>query len=189
MSYLEIFLVALGLCADTLAVSMAYSATRSRVPLASHLKIDFVMGFVQASFAAAGWLLGYAFLDLITAFDHWVALGLLLFIGGKMIVEELRGSEQESHIDLMKPSMLLLTAVATSIDALAVGISFAMMDLSAIKLIAAAAMVFGCTAAVSTIGLLGGGAFKKVLGNKAGIAAGIILIAIGVKIFFEHVVF
>ncbi len=189
MSYLEIFLIALGLCADTLAVSMAYSATRGRVPFAAHLKIDSVMGFVQAAFAAAGYLLGYAFLDLITTFDHWIALGLLLFIGGKMIVEELHGDAQESHTDLMKPSMLLLTAVATSIDALAVGISFAMMNLSEAKLIAAAAMVFGCTAAVSAIGLAGGGAFKKVLGNKAGIAAGIILIAIGIKIFLEHVVF
>lgn len=189
MSYLEIFLIALGLCADTLAVSMAYSATRDRVPFAAHLKIDFVMGFVQAAFAAAGWLLGYAFLDLITTFDHWIAFALLLFIGGKMIVEELRGGEEESHTDLMKPSMLLLTAVATSIDALAVGISFAMMDLPAIKLAAAGIMVFGCTATVSAIGLLGGSAFKKVLGGKAGIVAGLILIAIGIKILLEHVVF
>lgn len=188
MSYLEIFLLALGLCADTLAVTMAFGAAGGRITLGSHLKIDLTLGFVQAAFTAIGWVLGAACLSLIESVDHWIAFGLLLFVGGKMILEALRPAGDEKA-DLMHFGPLLLAGVATSIDALAVGISLAMMALGTLKLTVTFAAIFAVTALVAAIGLTGGRAFEKVLGNKAGIAAGIILIAIGVKILLEHLVF
>ena len=188
MSYLEIFLLALGLCADTLAVTMAFGATSGKIGLGGHLKIDLTLGFIQAALTALGWVLGAACLSLIESVDHWIAFGLLLFIGGKMIFESLRPAE-EDQADLMHFGPLVVAGIATSIDALAVGISLAMVALSPVKLIVTFAAIFAVTALVAAIGLLGGRAFEKVLGRKAGIAAGIILIAIGVKILLEHLVF
>ncbi len=188
MSYIEIFLLALGLCADTLAVTMAFGTASGRLGLGAHLKIDLTLGFIQAAFIIIGWALGEAFFNLIAAFDHWVAFALLLFIGGKMIVDALRPAEEEKA-DLMHFGPLVIAGIATSIDALAVGISLAMMSLGATKLVVTFAAIFAVTAIVAAAGLLGGRAFEKVLGNKAGIFAGIILIAIGVKILLEHLVF
>ena len=188
MSYLEIFLLALGLCADTLAVTMAFGATSGKIGLGGHLKIDLTLGFIQAALTALGWVLGAACLSLIESVDHWIAFGLLLFIGGKMIFESLRPAE-EDQADLMHFGPLVVAGIATSIDALAVGISLAMVALPAVKLTVTFAAIFAVTALVAAIGLLGGRAFEKVLGNKAGIVAGIILIAIGVKILLEHLVF
>ena len=189
MSYIEIFLLALGLCADTLAVTMAFGALKGRIPLAEHLKIDLTLGLVQAAFAAVGLYLGEMFLGLISSFDHWVAFGLLLFIGGKMIAEYLHPESEDSGSDLSKMGPLLLAGVATSIDALAVGISLAMVELGTAKIVFAVAVTFALTAIVAAIGLVGGGRFEKVLGGKAGLVAGIVLIAIGIKILLEHLVF
>ena len=189
MSYLELFLLALGLCADTLAVTMAFGAVKGRVPFRGHLKIDFTLGAIQAAFTAIGWVLGAVCLKLIESVDHWIAFGMLLFIGVKMIVEALGKNDDEPGGDLMNFGTLFLAGVATSIDALAVGISLAMVQMPTVRIIAAFAMIFAVTALVAAIGLVGGRTFGKVLGNKAGISAGIILIAIGVKILLEHLVF
>lgn len=188
MSYLEIILLAFGLCADTLAVTMAFGAASGKIGLGGHLKIDLTLGFIQAALTALGWLLGDACLSLIESVDHWIAFGLLLFIGAKMIVEALRPGEEE-QTDLMHLWPLTVAGVATSIDALAVGISLAMVALPAIKLAVTFAAIFGVTALVAAVGLIGGRAFEKVLGRSAGIVAGVILIAIGVKILLEHLVF
>lgn len=189
MTYLELFLLALGLCADTLAVTMAFGAVKGRVPLAGHLKIDLALGLIQAAFTAVGWALGAAFFQLIESVDHWIAFGLLLFIGGKMIWEALHAGAEQDGGDLLKAGPLFLAGVATSIDALAVGVSLAMVHMPAVKIVSAFAMIFAITALVAAIGLVSGRTFGKVLGSKAGIAAGIILIAIGVKILLEHLVF
>lgn len=188
MSYLEIFLLALGLCADTLAVTMAFGAASGRIGLGGHLKIDLTLGLIQAALTALGWVLGAACLQLIESVDHWIAFGLLLFIGVKMIIEAVRPAEEEKA-DLMHFGPLVVAGIATSIDALAVGISLAMMALPALKLGVTFGAIFAVTAIVAAVGLIGGRAFEKVLGRKAGIAAGIILIAIGVKILLEHLVF
>ena len=188
MSYLEIFLLALGLCADTLAVTMAFGAASGRIGLGGHLKIDMTLGLIQAALTALGWVLGAACLQLIESVDHWIAFGLLLFIGVKMIIEAVRPAEEEKA-DLMHFGPLVVAGIATSIDALAVGISLAMMALPAVKLGVTFGAIFAVTAIVAAVGLIGGRAFEKVLGRKAGIAAGIILIAIGIKILLEHLVF
>ncbi|MBR5034494.1 MAG: manganese efflux pump [Bacteroidales bacterium] len=188
MSYLEIFLLALGLCADTLAVTMAFGAASGRIGLGGHLKIDLTLGLIQAALTALGWILGAACLSLIESVDHWIAFGLLLFIGVKMIIEAVRPAEEEKA-DLMHFGPLVVAGIATSIDALAVGISLAMMALPAVKLGVTFGAIFAVTAIVAAVGLIGGRAFEKVLGRKAGIAAGIILIAIGIKILLEHLVF
>ena len=186
MTYLEIILLAFGLCADTLAVSMASGSSMTRIPLACHLKIDATLGVIQALFIAAGWVLGAAFLQLIESVDHWIAFGLLLFIGGKMIYETVKGGEDGDAADLMKFPTLVMAGVATSIDALAVGVSIAMMGMPLVKILMTFVIVFAATALVAAVGLEGGKALKKILGNKMGLVAGIILIAIGVKILLEH---
>lgn len=189
MSYLEIFLLALSLCADTLAVTMAFGASSKKIGLGTHLKIDLTLGFIQAAFTAIGWALGAACLSLIESVDHWIAFGLLLFIGVKMIVEAVRPASEDDKADLMHFWPLVVAGIATSIDALVVGISLAMMSLGAVKLGVTFVAIFAVTALVAAIGLTGGRAFEKVLGRKAGIAAGVILIAIGIKILLEHLVF
>lgn len=189
MSYLEIFLLALGLCADTLAVTMAFGAAGGRVSLGGHLRIDLTLGFIQAAFTVAGWALGAAFLNLIESVDHWAAFALLLFIGVKMIIESVRPASEQEKADLTHFWPLVVAGIATSIDALAVGISLAMISLPGVKLSVTFSAIFAVTAIVAAIGLLGGRAFEKVLGRKAGVAAGIILIVIGIKILLEHIVF
>ena len=172
MSYFELFLLALGLCADTLAVTMAFGAVKGRVPFGGHLKIDLTLGAIQAAFTALGWLLGAVCLKLIESVDHWIAFGMLLFIGVKMIIEALGKNNDEPGGDLMNFGTLTLAGIATSIDALAVGISLAMVQMPHVKIIAAFVIIGVVTAMVAAVGLLGGRAFGKVLGNKAGIAAG-----------------
>lgn len=186
MSYLEIILLAFGLCADTLAISMASGASMSRIPLGCHLKIDTTLGVIQALFIALGWVLGAAFLSLIDSVDHWIAFGLLLFIGGKMIVETFSSKDEGDSADLMNFPTLVLAGIATSIDALAVGVSIAMMGMPLFKIIMTFVTVFAATAIVAAIGLEGGKVLKKIIGNRMGIVAGVILIAIGVRILLEH---
>lgn len=186
MSYLEIVLLAFGLCADTLAVSMASGASMNRIPLGCHLKIDITLGVIQALFIALGWMLGAAFLSLIESVDHWIAFGLLLFIGGKMIAEALKGGSGGDSADLMRFPTLVLAGVATSIDALAVGVSIAMMGMPVFRILITFAAVFAATALVAAVGLEVGKALKKVAGTLTGVIAGCILIAIGIKILIEH---
>ncbi len=186
MSFLEIILLALGLCADTLAVSMASGASMNRIPLGCHLKIDITLGVIQALFIAFGWVLGAAFLSLIESVDHWIAFGLLLFIGGKMIVEALQSREGDESADLMRFPTLMLAGVATSIDALAVGVSIAMMGMPVVRILMTFVIVFAATALVAAVGLEVGRALKKMAGNSTGVLAGCILIAIGIKILVEH---
>ena len=186
MSYLEIILLAFGLCADTLAVSMASGASMNRLTLGCHLKIDTTLGIIQALFIALGWALGAAFLSLIESVDHWIAFGLLLFIGGKMIVEALGSKEGEAGADLMRFPTLVLAGVATSIDALAVGVSIAMMGMPMFRILMTFVIVFAATVLVAAVGLEVGKALKKMAGNITGVLAGCILIAIGIKILIEH---
>lgn len=189
MSWVEIILLAFGLCADTLAVTMAFGAAKGRIPFKNHLRIDLSFGLIHVLFLGLGWMLGEAFLEVISAFDHWVAFGLLLLIGVKMIADSFKADAHEASVDLLKPAQLALAGVATSIDALAVGISLAIVQMPAQRILATIGILFAVTASVAAAGLAGGGAFKKVLGSKAGIFAGIILIAIGIKILLEHLVF
>lgn len=188
MSYIELFLLAAGLCFDTFAVSLTGGiCTRGSLCARQILRIILCFAVFQAGLTFAGWLLGYSVSGYISKVDHWVAFVLLGYIGGKMIVEGCSKKEEEvSGSSLLNTRQLVLLSVATSIDAIAVGISLAMVRLSFMKIGITTAMVLACTALASLAGLLGGRRLGSGIGKKSEILGGIILIAIGVKILVEH---
>lgn len=164
MSYIELFLLAAGLCFDTFAVSLTGGiCTRGSLCVRQILRIIFCFAVFQAGLTFAGWLLGYSVSDYISKVDHWVAFVLLGYIGVKMIIEGCSKKEEEvSGTSLLNTRQLVLLSVATSIDAVAVGISLAMIKLSFLKIGITTAMVLACTALASLAGLLGGRASEPV---------------------------
>lgn len=128
-----------------------------------------------------GWWAGIRILDFISGYDHWLAFGLLVFVGGRMIWESLRGKEERT--DITRWRFLFILAVATSLDALAVGLSFAFLSVNLVM----ASTVIGITALVITFaGFLAGKKLGELVGKRAEIIGGLILIAIGLRILFEH---
>ncbi len=194
MSHIEIFLLAVGLCFDTFAVSLCGGITVGReLRRTEVLKIILCFAFFQAGFAAAGWALGLTVSEYIERFDHWIAFILLGYIGGKMIYEGVTSKDEElecgcgrERSSLLNPRQLVLMSIATSIDAIAVGISIAFLQLSHVKIGVCMSEIFVCTALASLIGLSGGRKLGAKVGSRSEIVGGIILIAIGVKILIEH---
>lgn len=192
MSYIELLLLAVGLCFDTFAVSLTGGiCINTRLKWYQNIKIIFFFAMAQAGFTFIGWLLGYSVSEYIKMFDHWVAFLLLLYIGGKMIFEALSRDKPEdgkSQMNLLDTKNLALLSVATSIDALAVGISLAVTGVAIIKIIVGLIMIFAVTALASEVGLSGGRRFGAKFGKRSELVGGIILILIGVKILIEHLV-
>ena len=155
MSYIELFLLAAGLCFDTFAVSLTGGiCTQGSLGRRQILKIIMCVAVFQAGLSFAGWLLGYSVSDYISKVDHWVAFVLLGYIGVKMIVEGCsREDESVSKSSLLNPRQLVLLSIATSIDAVAVGISLALVKLPFLKIGICTAMVFVCTALASLAGV------------------------------------
>ena len=188
MSYIELMLLAAGLCFDTFAVSLTGGiCTRGSLCVRQILRIIFCFAVFQAGLTFAGWLLGYSVSDYISKVDHWVAFVLLGYIGVKMIIEGCSTKEEEvSGTSLLNSRQLVLLSLATSIDAVAVGISLAMIKLSFLKIGITTAMGLACTALASLAGMLGGRRLGAGIGRKSEILGGLILIAIGAKILIEH---
>lgn len=186
MSFIELFFVAVGLSADAFAVALADGLNLQKRRKA--VLIAFMFGLFQALMPIIGYFLGSGFASLFSAFDHYLALGVLGFIGGKMIVESIRelvsGGEEPSEVRSLSFPVLLMQAAATAIDALMVGVSFAAIRVS----IAPAALFIGAvTFALSLLGALGGRRLGLRLGAKAELAGGIVLAVIGIKTFLEHI--
>ena len=182
----EIFMIGVGLSMDAFAASICKGLNMRRLNIKNMLIIGLFFGGFQALMPAVGWLLGKQFESYITSVDHWVAFALLVFIGGKMIYDvfteknEDECGEKTNRLDMKE---VLTLAVATSIDALAVGISFAFLQVDILK----AVSVIGVTTFVlSVIGVAVGNVFGSKYEKKATLAGGIILILIGLKILFEH---
>lgn len=183
---LELFLIGVGLSMDAFAVSVCKGLAMDKINKKQALVIGLYFGGFQALMPFLGWLLGVSFQRYIVSIDHWVAFALLAFIGGKMILEAVRGGEESeagpkdlplNHVEL------LVMAVATSIDALAAGITFAFLNVS----IAEAVAIIGSTTFVlSIVGVAVGNFFGIRYKKKAEILGGVILILIGSKILLEH---
>lgn len=187
MSFLEIVLIAVSLCFDTLAVSMIGGACMNCLCFWKRFKILFFFAFFQGGLTFAGWLLGSTVSQYVEKFDHWVAFALLAYIGGKMIVESLSGKEDSKKVDLLDTWSLIVASVATSIDAFAVGISFAMTGgFDLLKITWSVLVIALVTALAASVGLRGGEKLGSVLGNKCDFIGGLVLVAIGVKILLEH---
>lgn len=184
--FIELFLIGIGLSMDAFAVSICKGLMMERVNKKQAVVIGLYFGGFQALMPLIGWFLGIRFQKYITSVDHWIAFGLLAFLGGKMIFEAVRDKDEveigEKDLPLDHKQMLLL-AVATSIDALAVGITFAFLDTP----IAVAVVIIGCTTfALSVFGVFVGNFFGTRYRKKAEIAGGTILMLIGLKILLEH---
>ncbi|MFT0898098.1 manganese efflux pump MntP family protein [Candidatus Methanoprimaticola sp. MG2] len=185
MDVVAVFLIAIGLAMDAFAVAICKGLAMGKPTVRSMLVIGLWFGVFQGLMPVIGYLLGDALYDTISDFDHWIAFILLAVIGVNMIREGLSGEEEGIDASTGFRTMLVL-AVATSIDALAVGITLAMTEGS----IYSSALIIGVvTFLISVLGVRIGSVFGDRFGSKAEIAGGLILIAIGCKILFEHLGF
>jgi len=181
MDALTIVLTAIALSLDCFAVALAAGIPGGRGGVRDAARIALAFGGFQAAMPVIGWLAGRSVISLISAYDHWVAFGLLAIVGVRMIHEGLSG-EDERPVSLDTGSLVLL-AVATSIDALAVGISFAFLDTG----ILLPALVIGAFAfGISFAGALLGGVAAERWGKAMEVAGGLVLIGIGIRILVEH---
>jgi putative Mn2+ efflux pump MntP len=175
--------IALGLSMDAVAVSMASGCAAPRVDARQAFVLSSLFGLFQALMPLAGWLAGLGFQSLIARFDHWLAFVLLAWIGGRMIVASRRSGECRSRPQRLKPMTMLALALATSIDALAVGLSFSALAVAILR----PALVIGLvTFALSLLAAFAGRRFGARLAGRAELLGGLVLLAIGVKILFEH---
>lgn len=182
MGILELFILAIGLSMDALAVSICKGLSVQQLSVKHMFLVGAYFGGFQALMPAIGYMLGSQFEHMIVSIDHWIAFLLLLFIGGNMIKESRENDVDELDDDFGIKTMLLL-AVATSIDALAVGVTFAFLHVN----IVAAVLFIGCiTFMCSAIGVKLGHVFGVKYKSKAEFAGGVILILIGTKILLEH---
>ena len=183
MDFLTIVVIAVVLSFDTFAVSLSFGAIQNRIIFRQALKTAFVLAFFQAGLLVAGYFLGSFISEAIKTADHWVALALLSLLGIRMIMEGLKTKDGEKVIDYTSPAVLLAAGLGTSIDAFAVGISFALLNAR----IWISGIIIGTVTFLSSMTAIriGKSAGKK-LGNKVEILGGIVLIAIGIKIFVEH---
>ena len=188
MEYLvEFLLLGVGLAMDAFAVSICKGLAMRKVNKKQAVIIALFFGGFQAIMPVIGWLLCKGFQTYIEAFDHWIAFALLAFVGVKMIIETLREKEDDVVIEEMDPPLdmkeMLMLAIATSIDALAVGISLAALDRPIVE---SATIIGVVTFVISIIGVYIGNFFGNRYKKRAELTGGIILVLIGVKILREH---
>jgi manganese efflux pump family protein len=184
MGFIELLLIAVGLSMDAFAVALCRGLGMSRWNTLQGVVVALFFGFFQALMPLLGWLLARQFSPYISAYDHWVAFVLLLFIGGEMIYGAFKKNDAVvAPCDKIKLRELLMMAVATSIDALAVGVSLAFLQTP----IAPAVVLIGViTFILSLLGVLIGNFFSARFKQWAELAGGLILILIGTKILLDH---
>ncbi len=184
MSYIELFLLSLSLAMDCFAVSCSTGITQPRLKTKYVLFFAFCFGFFQAMMPVIGWFCGEAVVSYLSHFTNWIAFAILAFIGGKMIWEGIR-NEEESKADMTRLGTVMLLSVATSIDALAVGFGFSMMQNVNIWW-----AVFNIGIVSFIVSIIGFVAAKKmcnhIRANIAEIIGGAVLVCIGLKILLEH---
>ena len=183
MSLWELFVIAVGLSMDAFAVSICKGLATGKVRLRHAVTAGVYFGGFQALMPLIGYLLGVRFQSMITAFDHWIAFVLLAFIGLNMIRESREEAEEEKPYTGINFKELFILAVATSIDALAVGVTFAFLQVNIVPAIAS----IGCTTfVISLAGVYVGNVFGARYKSRAELTGGVILVLIGLKILLEH---
>lgn len=184
MIMIDDFIIAIALAMDALTVSISGGAALNKTTLKKALFVASYFGFFQFFMPILGWYGGMFFNKIIDSYDHWIAFGLLIIIGGKMILEFFWGAEEKEFS--LNHKLLFILSIATSIDALGVGLSYAFLN----KAIMTPSIIIGIVTFIfSTIGVYLGKSLKKVLKNKAEFVGGIILMAIGINILINHGVF
>lgn len=182
MSLIEIVLLSVGLAMDAFAVSICKGLSMKKMNWKNAIIVALYFGIFQAIMPVLGYLLGSTFEHIVTNIDHWIAFILLGLIGGNMIKESFSG-EDEKNDDSVDFKTMVVLAIATSIDALAVGITFAFLK---VNIIMSVALIGAITFAISLVGVKVGNRFGDKFQNKAELAGGVILIILGLKILLEH---
>ena len=183
MTGLEIWLLAIGLAMDCFAVSIASGIILKRIQWRPMLVMALAFGLFQALMPFIGWMFAKTFSHLIESVDHWIAFAILAFLGGRMILESFKNEDCRQTFNPASPKVVFTMAIATSIDALAIGITFAFLQ---VRLITSVTIIGCITFCFSIAGVLIGNVFGSKFKDKATILGGIILIGIGVKILIEH---
>lgn len=194
MSILELWFLAIALAMDCFTVSIVFGVLLRKIEWRTILVVAFLFGLFQAMMPLAGWLATNSFSSLIEDYDHWIAFGLLAFLGGRMIKESFSDDEEEAeaeakHINPRKLKTQFVFAVATSIDALAVGISFTCLGFNTISSLSLPLLIIGFVSlAFSIVGSLLGIRFGKGVEKrlKPELLGGIVLIIIGIRVLCEH---
>ena len=186
MSIIEIALIGVGLAMDAFAVSICKGLAMRRMNYKKAIIITAFFGVFQALMPALGYVLGTTFANKIAAIDHWIAFILLALIGANMIKEALSSDDDECQDDSLRLGDLIMLSIATSIDALAVGITFAFFNVS---LLLSVSMIGIITFIICVIGVKVGNVFGEKYKSKAELAGGLILIVMGAKILIDHLFF
>jgi len=186
MSIIEIALIGVGLAMDAFAVSICKGLAMRRMNYKKAIIIAAFFGVFQALMPALGYVLGTTFANKIAAIDHWIAFILLALIGANMIKEALSRDDDECQDDSLRLGDLIMLSIATSIDALAVGITFAFFNVS---LLLSVSMIGIITFIICVIGVKVGNVFGEKYKSKAELAGGLILIVMGAKILIDHLFF
>jgi putative Mn2+ efflux pump MntP len=182
MDYYTILAIAMGLSFDTFAVSLSYGVVRSRILFIQASKVAFLLAFFQGGLTVAGYFLGSLVSKRVTDTNYWIALGVLSFLGIKMIIEGLK-KEKEEIRDYSSIFVLLSIALVTSIDAFAIGISFALLE---VQIWGAGILIGAVTFLASMTAIRIGKSAGEKLGNRVEVFGGILLVVIGVKIFLQY---
>lgn len=182
MSLLEIVLLALSLSVDSFVVSMCGSLTLGKIKAWKVMLVAFAFAAMQAMLLFAGWVFGASIVEFISSFANIVGFALLFYIGANMIIPALKKGGEKRSVDLSGFRNILLAAVATSVDASAVGVSLAMTEIFRSELIITIVSVFAVTFVFSLAGILGGCSIGSRFGKPAQIAGGAVLIAIGIRL-------
>lgn len=180
----SLLLIALGLSPDCFAVALSGSSTARTSSPVPMLRLALAFGLFQAGMPVLGWLAGRTVVDLIASYDHWVAFALLAFIGGRMVWEYFHHNEGKESTDITRGPLLLGLALATSIDALAMGLVFAFAK---VNLLLACPIIGIVAFAMTATGYTLGRKVGSYLGKYAELAGGTILVAIGIRILLSHV--
>ena len=187
MDFVSLLLIAIALSMDAMAVSISAGIASNKPKISNVIKLALFFGFFQFLMPVIGYYLGRTVSEYIERFDHWVAFALLVFIGAKMLIEAIKNKDDDSPAgDPYKTKTLFIMAIATSIDALAVGVSFALTN---VHIFSSAAVIGVVTFMLSALGVFIGRKVGSLFSKRAEILGGIILIGIGAKILIEHLFF
>jgi putative Mn2+ efflux pump MntP len=183
MEYFTSTLVAIGLAMDAFTVSLGISTSRQLSSKRSKFRLAFHFGIFQMGMTILGWFAGKSIENLIQAFDHWVAMGLLAYVGGNMIISGLKPESKAYASDPSKGGLLIILSVATSIDALAVGLSMAILNS---PWFIPSIIIGAVSLLLSSIGMLIGNRLGQRFGKSMEILGGMILIGIGIRVVITH---
>lgn len=186
MNAYAIILLALGMSMDAFAASMGKGATLHKPKFSEAIRTGLIFGVIETLTPLIGWGLGMLASRFVLEWSHWVAFVLLVFLGGRMIIEGFRGDDNEEEREPLRRHgfwLLVTTAIATSLDALAVGVGLAFLQVNIVVM----ALAIGCaTFTMSTLGMMIGRFIGPLLGKRAEILGGIVLIGIGAEILYSH---